>query len=335
MRRANAQLQSDRRAEILDAAERCFARAGFHQASMQDICAEAGMSPGNLYRYFPSKEALIAGIAERNRAEAAQRISPRSTRRRTSSTGFAALARQYLVERSDAEVALCAEIMAESRRNPEIARIYQDIDTRHRTRLRRACSQPRAERGEIRRRHRLRALVTVLMVLGDGMSWRRAVEPSFYAESRHAAGAAIWSIRLLDRCAPRHVARPGSSPNESEPHHRRRPRRRRRALDRLRPLVAARQREEPGRDPSGASEGAADCSASSVAQAQVVAHAASSLLSGRTEADHKVMHRRRAPAACSPSSTSRAAQHVKKDDVIAVLSDEAREAQVAQAQALC
>src|SRR5690242_15568423 len=71
MRTANAQRQSDRRTEILDAAERCFARAGFHQASMQDICSEAGMSPGNLYRYFPSKEALIAGICERNRAEAA------------------------------------------------------------------------------------------------------------------------------------------------------------------------------------------------------------------------------------------------------------------------
>src|SRR4051795_3550849 len=69
VRRANAQLQSDRRAEILEAARRCVARSGFHQASMQDICAEAGMSPGNLYRYFPSKEAIIAGIAERDRAE--------------------------------------------------------------------------------------------------------------------------------------------------------------------------------------------------------------------------------------------------------------------------
>ena len=63
MRRANVQAQSDRRAEILAAAQRCFVRSGFHGASMQDICAEAGMSPGNLYRYFPSKEALIAGIA--------------------------------------------------------------------------------------------------------------------------------------------------------------------------------------------------------------------------------------------------------------------------------
>ena len=71
MRRANAQRQSDRRLEILDAAQLCFARSGFHGASMQEICAEARMSPGNLYRYFPSKEALIAGICERNRAEAA------------------------------------------------------------------------------------------------------------------------------------------------------------------------------------------------------------------------------------------------------------------------
>ena len=44
MRQANAQLQSDRRAEILEAARVCFARSGFHQTSMQEICAEAGMS---------------------------------------------------------------------------------------------------------------------------------------------------------------------------------------------------------------------------------------------------------------------------------------------------
>src|SRR5712671_8103842 len=75
MRRANAQLQSDRRAEILAAAQRCFVRSGFHGASMQDICAEAAMSPGNLYRYFPSKEALIAGIAERDRAEVGQQFA--------------------------------------------------------------------------------------------------------------------------------------------------------------------------------------------------------------------------------------------------------------------
>src|SRR4029077_2182058 len=75
MRQANAQRQTDRRAEILAAAQHCFVRSGFHQTSMQEICAEAGMSPGNLYRYFPSKESLIAGIAERDRAEGAQEFA--------------------------------------------------------------------------------------------------------------------------------------------------------------------------------------------------------------------------------------------------------------------
>jgi AcrR family transcriptional regulator len=67
--------KSDRRTDILAAAQRCFVRSGFHGASMQDICNEAGMSPGNLYRYFPSKEALIARIAERDRAEVAQEFA--------------------------------------------------------------------------------------------------------------------------------------------------------------------------------------------------------------------------------------------------------------------
>ena len=68
MNRLNIQRQADRRDEILSAAQRCFVRSGFHQTSMQEICTEAGMSAGNLYRYFPSKETIIAGIAERDRA---------------------------------------------------------------------------------------------------------------------------------------------------------------------------------------------------------------------------------------------------------------------------
>ena len=49
-----------RRQQILEAARACFARQGFHQTSIQDICLEAGLSPGAVYRYFPSKEHIIA-----------------------------------------------------------------------------------------------------------------------------------------------------------------------------------------------------------------------------------------------------------------------------------
>jgi len=178
MRRANVQLQADRRSEILQAAQTCFARSGFHQASMQEICAEAGMSPGNLYRYFRSKEEIIAGIAERDRAETAQQFA--AVGQGNFFDGLATLAHHHLIERSVEEVALCAEIMAESRRNPAVARIYQDMerDVRERfiTLLRSA-----AERGEIRRDIDFDGTVTVLFALADGLSWRRAVEPSFNA----------------------------------------------------------------------------------------------------------------------------------------------------------
>ena len=179
MRRANVQLQADRRDEILEAAQSCFARSGFHQTSMQEICTQAGMSPGNLYRYFRSKEDIIAGIAARERAETAQQFA--AVGGGNFFAGLGALAHHYLVERSMEEIALCAEIMAESRRNPAVARIYQDWEADVRAQFV-ALLRNAAERGEVRRDIDLEGTVTVLFALADGLSWRRAVEPSFDAE---------------------------------------------------------------------------------------------------------------------------------------------------------
>src|SRR5580765_2141683 len=134
MRRPNVQLQSDRRAEILAAAERCFARSGFHQASMQEICADAGMSPGNLYRYFPSKEAIIAGITERCRAQAAADFDAIENAP-SFYEGMAAMARAYMVERSAEELNLGMEILAECRRNPGIAKLFLDFEAEVKARL--------------------------------------------------------------------------------------------------------------------------------------------------------------------------------------------------------
>ena len=50
MRKVNPERFEARQQHVRDAALACFGRKGFLQASMADICAEAGMSPGNLYR---------------------------------------------------------------------------------------------------------------------------------------------------------------------------------------------------------------------------------------------------------------------------------------------
>lgn len=59
--------RSSRHDHILDAAEACFIRSGLHRTTMQDIAKEAAMSAGNIYRYFDSKEAIVLGMAVRER----------------------------------------------------------------------------------------------------------------------------------------------------------------------------------------------------------------------------------------------------------------------------
>jgi AcrR family transcriptional regulator len=181
MRRANTRQQSDRRDEILAAAQRCFVRSGFHGASMQEICNEAGMSPGNLYRYFPSKEALMAGIAERDRAEVAQEFAKADL-----SHGFFAvlegMAHHHFAVKPDEQVLLCTEVMAESRRNPEIARISAAFDAD----VRRWLSdllRTAAERGDIPGDIDFDGVVTMLMIIADGVWWRRALDRNFDPEA--------------------------------------------------------------------------------------------------------------------------------------------------------
>jgi AcrR family transcriptional regulator len=63
MPRITPERREAKRAEIVGAARRCFSRDGFHQTSMPDIAAEAGVSAGAPYRYFASKEEIILAIA--------------------------------------------------------------------------------------------------------------------------------------------------------------------------------------------------------------------------------------------------------------------------------
>ena len=62
MRRVDPVKHEEKKQEILGAARRCFIRNGFRGASIADICAEAGISPGHLYHYFPSKEAIVGAM---------------------------------------------------------------------------------------------------------------------------------------------------------------------------------------------------------------------------------------------------------------------------------
>ena len=59
-----------RRAELLDRAAGLFLRHGYDNVSLNDLIADAGVSKGAFYHWFPSKDALITALAERSAREA-------------------------------------------------------------------------------------------------------------------------------------------------------------------------------------------------------------------------------------------------------------------------
>ncbi|WP_111604757.1 TetR/AcrR family transcriptional regulator [Streptomyces sp. Amel2xB2] len=63
MARVSQEHLDARRRQILDGARRCFTSNGFHATSMQDVLREAGLSAGAVYRYFRSKEEIVAAVA--------------------------------------------------------------------------------------------------------------------------------------------------------------------------------------------------------------------------------------------------------------------------------
>jgi AcrR family transcriptional regulator len=62
------------RARIQSAALRCFADRGYAGTSMAEIASAAGTAPANVYRYFPSKEALFAAVVPADLADRHDRL---------------------------------------------------------------------------------------------------------------------------------------------------------------------------------------------------------------------------------------------------------------------
>src|SRR5947209_19125235 len=55
----------DTRERIMQTAEVLFRRLGFAKTAVADIASELKMSPANVYRFFPSKNAIVEAICQR------------------------------------------------------------------------------------------------------------------------------------------------------------------------------------------------------------------------------------------------------------------------------
>ena len=186
-------IQRARREHILDAAEQCFARAGFHRTTMQDICREAGVSPGALYVYFDSKEALIAGICERDRNAFAERLAALADTP-DFLQALRELGEHYFVHQPAYKNLLCIEIGVESTRNPRVGEIHRGVDEFIVSGFERLFQRMRDE-GRIAPDLDAATLARLVAMLGDGLFWRRAVDPTF--DGRSLVPATLMALAAL------------------------------------------------------------------------------------------------------------------------------------------
>ncbi|MEP7013805.1 MAG: TetR/AcrR family transcriptional regulator [Verrucomicrobiota bacterium] len=117
----------DRRTQILEAAIICFAKRGFHQASMHDISAEAGISVGLIYRYFANKEAVISAMADGHKKEISG-VLERARQAPTLLESLEILFTAHCCENSPkVQSAFVVDLYAEASRNPHVADLVRDV----------------------------------------------------------------------------------------------------------------------------------------------------------------------------------------------------------------
>jgi TetR/AcrR family transcriptional regulator, repressor for uid operon len=172
---------ADHRTRILDAARRCFVRSGFHRATMQDVASEAGMSAGNIYRYFASKDAMAQSLCERDRTEIAASFA--MLEHAPDPMGaFIAIGERHLVNEPRENAIFALDLWGEAARNPRIAEICGAFDAD----IRRWCGTfigALIRSGQADKDLDAEALVELLLSIGDGLLTRKARDPAFDARA--------------------------------------------------------------------------------------------------------------------------------------------------------
>src|SRR5262245_22753118 len=116
--------QEEKRRQILEAAELCFAQSGF-RASMADICAEAQMSPGHVYHYFENKEAIVRALTEAQLAYVSERVREMSAESDVLQALLSEMKRKKSKSKRQKSV-LTVQLMAEAGHNPAVAAILRE-----------------------------------------------------------------------------------------------------------------------------------------------------------------------------------------------------------------
>lgn len=187
--------KQQRRDALVGAAWRCVARGSYRNLSVDDVCAEAGLSKGAFYTYFAQKQDLLVALLEDDAAglndlvtDAAEQPSGVEQIRR-----FVAA----LVDRGadGAAVQLRADLWSEIASDDTLRQHFLAAMQRRRARLAQIIGDA-VGRGELVDVP-ANALAAVFLALGDGLMLHRVLDPSGFRweNVRRAVNALLEGLR--------------------------------------------------------------------------------------------------------------------------------------------
>ena len=197
--------ETERRLRILEAAERAFVGNGFHATTMQHVADEAGMSAGNLYRYFPSKEAIVEGLCELDQVEMAQAFAELMVDNLHIAEAMRCGLRKHVLGKPPEKARLLVEIWAEAGRNPRVAQLTRAIDAEVRARVEGLMDAAKAAgvaAPSLDSRFGARFFVTFVA----GLFKRMAIEGDFDPEAETPMAIGVLKALLAGALSPEPVA---------------------------------------------------------------------------------------------------------------------------------
>lgn len=177
MPKLRPEIRSERRQALIDAAWRCAAVQGFRDLTVDDVCAEAGVSKGAFYGYFDQKQDLLLALLEDDAAALDQELERITSASSSGIERVRAFAQAMLARGEDpARVQVRADLWADLLTEVVVRARLAEVTQRRRELVREWIEEAVAS-GELVEIP-ANALASILLALTDGLMLHGALDPS-------------------------------------------------------------------------------------------------------------------------------------------------------------
>jgi AcrR family transcriptional regulator len=168
---------------------------------MLQLADEIGMSAGNLYRYFPSKEAIVEGLCAVGQAERAEAFTELLAHPGDLMEAICASLREHVVNRPPEKARMIVEMWAEAGRNPRVAAITEAVDADVLRGLEKLFDAAKAA-GAASESLESRLGASFFFTFVGGLFKRLATEPAFDPEKEGEMAVGVLKALLAGALAP-------------------------------------------------------------------------------------------------------------------------------------